>query len=119
MEINDPWLARIVRRVDAGKVIEDTFDFDETSETDNGDSDDGKIEALTDLICRAGDEPETKAAALVVLMATVERSKHPKALANTAKHCAYIRCGEMNLHGMVDAQVELMERELFAGKSLS
>ena len=106
-----------MRRVDAGEVIGDTFDFDETSESDKGDSDDGKIEALTELICRAGDEPDTKAAALVVLMATVERSTHPKALANTAKHCAYSRCGEMNLYGMVNAQVELMERELFADYS--
>lgn len=35
-----------------------------------------KIEALTDLICRAGDEPS---AALVVLLSTLENSTYSKA----------------------------------------
>jgi len=56
----------------------------------------------------------TKAAALLVLMATVENSSHPKALANTVKYCAFTRCAEMNLNGFVDAQVKLIDRELFA-----
>jgi hypothetical protein len=77
-----------------------------------------KIEALTEMICRAGDEPETKAAALLVLMATVENSSHPKALANTVKHLAFTRCGELNVHGMVDAQITVAEDELFAGNTL-
>ena len=67
------------------------------------------------MICRAGDEPETKAAALLVLLATIEDSKHPKAVANTAKHLAFTRCGELNLFGMVEEQVATVERELFAG----
>jgi hypothetical protein len=33
------------------------------------------------MICRAGDEPATKSAALLVLMATIEKSTHPKVLA--------------------------------------
>jgi len=115
MEINDPWLARLVRRADAGEAIVDNLDFEETSETKNDDSNEEKIEALTEMICRAGDEPETKAAALLVLMATVENSTHPKALANTAKHLAFTRCGELNLHGMVDAQIAVAEGELLAG----
>ena len=115
LEINDPWLARLVRRADAGEAIVDTFDFEETSEANNDDTDEAKIEALTEMICRAGDEPETKAAALLVLMATVENSSHPKVIANTAKHLAFTRCGELNLYGMVEAQIALAEVELLAG----
>ena len=117
LEINDPWLAELVRRADAGEEIVVTLDSDETSDTDNDDSNEEMIEALTEVICRADNEPGTKAAALLVLMATVENSVHPKALANAAKHCAFIRCAEMNPYKMIDAQVEMMERELFADNS--
>ena len=109
MEINDPWLARLIRRADAGETIFDNLEFEETPETNNEDSNEEKIEALTEMICRAGDEPETKAAALLVLMATVENSTHPKAVANTAKHHAFARCGELNLYGMVEAQIGVVE----------
>jgi hypothetical protein len=118
MEINDPWLAELVRRADAGEAISDTLDFEETSETKNGDSIEEKIEALTEMICRAGDEPATRAAALLVLMATVENSSHPKALANSAKHLAFTRCGELNVYGMVDAQIAVAESELLASNTL-
>ena len=74
-----------------------------------------KIEILTDLICRAGDEPS---AALLVLLAILENSGHPKALANAAKHLAFTRCGESNLHGMVDAQIAMLDAKLFAGGRL-
>ena len=47
-------------------------------------------------------------------MSTVENSTHPKALANTAKHSAFTRCGKLNLYGMVEAQVATFERNLFA-----
>ena len=114
LEINDPWLARLVRRADAGEAIVDTLDFDDTSETNNDNCNEEKIEALTEMICRAGDEPETKSAALLVLMATVENSSHPKALANTAKHLAFTRCSELNLYGMVDAQIAVAEGKLLA-----
>ena len=33
LEINDPWLPELVRRVDAGERIVDTLDFEETPET--------------------------------------------------------------------------------------
>ena len=78
LEINDPWLAQLVRRADAGEAIGDTLDFEETPETNNDLSNEEKIEALTAIICRAGDEPGTRAAALLVLMATLENSSHPK-----------------------------------------
>jgi hypothetical protein len=67
------------------------------------------------MICRDGNEPETKSAALLVLMASIEDSAYPKSLANTAKHLAFARCGELNLDGMVEAQVATVEHKLFAG----
>ena len=113
MEINDPWLAELLRRADAGETLFDTVDFSQTPDTSV--HHDEKIESLVEMICRAGDEPETKAAALLVLLATIENSKHPKAVANTAKHLAFARCSELNLYGMVEEQVATVERELFAG----
>ena len=71
-----------------------------------------KNTALAEMICRAGDEPATKSAALLVLMAALEHSNHPKVLANTAKHLAFTRCGELNFCDMVDAQIPLLESQL-------
>ena len=65
-------------------------------------------------VTRTGDDPETKSAALLVLMATIENSTHPRVLANTAKHLAFTRCTELNLFGMVEAQVATVEHELLA-----
>ncbi len=106
LETNDPWLADLVRRADARERIIDTIDFSETPERDESVSHDEKIEALAELICRAGDE---SAAALLVLMAALENSTQSKVLANTAKHYAFTRCGELNLFGMVDTQIEVVE----------
>jgi len=64
------------------------------------------------MICRAGDEPATKSAALLVLMAALEHAVNPKALANSAKHLAFTRCAELNFCGMIDAQVAVIENEL-------
>jgi hypothetical protein len=115
MEINDPWLAELVRRADAGETLFDTLDFSQEPDTSQCHSSDEKVEALAEMICRGRDQPETKSAALLVLMATIENSTHPKVLANTAKHLALTRCGELNLFRMVEAQVAIVERELFAG----
>ncbi|HKG61063.1 MAG TPA: hypothetical protein VKB05_14980 [Pyrinomonadaceae bacterium] len=114
LQINDPWLAELVRRVDAGETI-DTIDFSQTPATSfEDDSIEQKIEALTEMICRAADEPETKSAALLVLMAMLENAADPKLLANTAKHLAFTHCGEFNLCGMVDAQIPVLEADLLA-----
>ena len=118
METNDPWLAELVRRADAGETIVETVDFSQTPNTTERDSSEGKVEALAEMICRAGDEPGTKSAALVVLMATLEDSKHPKALANSAKHLAVTRCGELNFGNMVETQIAVLESELFANNTL-
>jgi hypothetical protein len=100
LEINDPWLPDLVRSVDAGESIIDNLYVQSSEE---------KIEALTNLICRAGDEPS---AALLVLLSTLENSAHPKALANSAKHLAFTRCGELNIYSMVDAQIATLEDRL-------
>jgi hypothetical protein len=115
LETNDPWLAKLVQHADAGETIIGEDGFLQTHETDEADSSEEKIQALAEMICRAGNQ---SSAALFVLMATLENAAHPKAIANTAKHYAFSCCGELNLSGMVDAQVAVLERELFAGNSL-
>ena len=94
LETNDPWLADLLRRADEGETVVDSAGFLKTSSTDEE-----KVEALTELICRAGDEAGTKSAALLVLMSTLENASHPKALANLTKHLAFTRCSELNLNG--------------------
>jgi hypothetical protein len=139
LETNDPWLAELVRRADAcerignaGKAvmatretIDDTIDFSQTFHTseDNSSPDvelsiEDSIEVLAEMICRTGDEPGIKSAALLVLMATVENANHPKALANIAKHHAFTRCGELNVYGMVDGQIAALQGELFAANTI-
>jgi hypothetical protein len=68
-----------------------------------------KIEALAELICAGGNK---SAAALLVLMRTLEGSTDPKLLAHTVKHFAFTRCGELNVYEMVDAQIAILEHEL-------
>jgi len=115
LEISDPLLPDLVRRADAGEQIIDTTVFSETIETNDDDSNEEKIEALAEIIYRAGEEA---AAALFVLMGTLENSAHPKLLANTAKHLAFTSCAELNLYGMVDAQLPLVEGELLADDTI-
>src|SRR5689334_4764175 len=81
-------------------------------------TDEEKVEALAELICRTGDEAGTKSAALLVLMSTLENASHPKALANLAKHLAFTRCGELNFNGVVEAQIAAFESELLADDTL-
>jgi hypothetical protein len=57
------------------------------------------------------------AAALLVLMARLENSAPPKALANAAKHLAFTCCGEFNLYGMIEAQIAVLEDKLLAGNT--
>ena len=115
LETDDPWLPELVRRVDTGETIDDnTFATLAGRER----SSEEKIETLTALICRPTDEPATKSAALLVLMATIANSTHPNDLANTAKHRAFDHRGELNLYATVNAQIAALERELFAEDGL-
>ena len=113
LELNDPLLAELVRRADAGETLLDEAGFLKRSSTDEE-----KITALTELICRAGDEAGTKSAALLVLMSTLENASHPEALANLAKHLAFTRCGELNFNGVVEAQIAVFESEMLADDPL-
>jgi hypothetical protein len=118
LETNDPWLPDLVRRADAGEMIIDTIDFSQTPDTTTDDLNEEKVEALGETICRAGDEPGMKSAALLVLIAMLEQSAHPKVVANAAKHIAFTCCVELNVCDIVDAQIPLLESELFAGNML-
>jgi hypothetical protein len=111
LEINDPVVAELVRRANAGERLSDTLDFPQTPERSDDDSSISNVEALTAIICGAG---EKASAALLVLMAMLQASTNPKALANTAKHLAFTRCGELNIDGMVDAQAAIFNNKLFA-----
>jgi hypothetical protein len=94
----------LVRRTDAS----------ETAERDETDSNREKIEALAEIICGASGEA---AAALLVLMGTLQDSSEPEVLAHTVKHFAFTRCGELNVHGMVEAQIAVLESELLTPDS--
>jgi hypothetical protein len=109
LETNDPGLPELVSRVDAGENIADTLDFSQTAATDKVDLSRAKIEALAEIICAGGSE---SAAALLVLMGALETSTHPEALAHTAKYFTFTRCGELNVYGMVEAQIGMIEGEL-------
>lgn len=111
LERNDPWIAKLVQHADKDENTGDPFDSSQTPEPDEANSRENKIEALAEIICRGGDE---SAAALFVLMGAFQNSADPKALANAVKHFAFTRCGELNVFGMVDAQIAVVESELFA-----
>lgn len=113
LETNDPWLAELVRRTDAGETLIDSAGYLKISSTNEE-----KIAALAKIICRSGDEPGTKSAALLVLMSTLENALQPKALANLTKHLAFTRCGELNFAGIVEAQIAALEGELLMDDTL-
>ncbi len=110
LEANDAaGLSELVRRADAGEpIIDDSHLLETTEEL----STEEKLERLAEMICHADDQPETRWAALLVLMSTLENSPQPKVLANHVKHIAFTRCGELNCFGMVDAQIAAIETEL-------
>ena len=128
LETNDPWLPELVRRADAGESFFNAVDFSQTPPTNNQipsiDTNEDlpieeKVETLADIICTYGDDPATRSAALLVLIAAIESSPHPKALANVAKSLAFTRCGELNVCGMVESQIAVFEADLLAGNTLA
>ena len=74
LEIDDPFLAELVRRADAGESLSDTLDLPQTPES-SGDDSRRNVEALTEMICSAGEEAS---AALLVLMGMLQNSAEPK-----------------------------------------
>ena len=105
-------LSKLVQRVEDGEYIVDNIAGDESE----NDSPEQKVEALAEMICQY-DDPGIRAVALLVLLAAVENADDAKSLAHAAKHCAFTRCSEMNIYGMVDVQIAMLERELFTHNS--
>ncbi len=113
LEIDDPSLPELVQRAEAGESVVENMSTAATSENDSTEQ---RVETLAEMICRAH-EPGIRAAALLVLMSALENANDPKSLAKNAKHYAFTRCGEMNVCGMVDAQIAMLERELLPDNS--
>lgn len=88
-----------------------------TTQTTEDEPPRNKIEVLIDLICRPGDEPDTKSAALLVLLSTFERSMEPVGLLNRAKHLVFAHYDDLTVDDMIDAQIATVEAELFAGNT--
>ena len=115
LELNDPSLAELVSRAEAGEDIVDTFESLRTPVPIEDQSILRKVEALAEIISRSGDEPT---ASLFILMETLERSTDPSVLSSRAKHVAFSRCGELHVYEMIDAQVAELEGELLASNTL-
>ena len=109
LEINDPMLSELVQWADAGESIVDNLAAADEMENDSAEH---KVEALAEMICKS-DDHDTRATALLVLLAVLESADDFKSLAKTAKHYAFTRCVEMNVFGMVHVQIAMLERELF------
>ena len=117
LEIENPHVAELVRILDAGQRVLETFDFLEMPNTSyEDDPTDEKIETLAQMICGGGDRC---VAALLVLTAAIENSTSPKVLANVAKHYAYIRCSELNLYRLAENKVSEVEMVLLGGMELT
>ena len=108
LELNDPCITEFVSRAEAGENIGDTFESLRAPVPIEANFTLGKVEAVTEIICRAGDE---SAAALFTLMETLESSTDPKVGANRAKHVAFSHCGELHVYEMIDAQIAAVERQ--------
>jgi hypothetical protein len=123
LETSDPWLAELVRRADAGESLLDTAERLVTPTTDLIEDmpTEDKVEALAEIICRSscGDNRATRSAALLVLIAAIEGSPHPRELAAVAKQLAFAQCSEMNVCGMIELQIAVFECELFSGRPLA
>jgi len=111
LETNDPWLARLVRQADAVEDIVQPIETESPDGTNGDGSNKEKVEALAEMICNGSEEAS---AALFVLMGALQNSTEPKALAHVVKHFAFTRCGELNVYGMIESQMVVLERELFA-----
>jgi hypothetical protein len=116
LELNDPCLAEFVSRAEAGEDIGDTFESLRAPVPNEANFTLGKVEAVAEIICRAGDEP---AAALFTLMETLESSTDPMVGANRAKHVAFSHCGELHVYEMIDAQIAELKVELLGRNTLA
>jgi hypothetical protein len=113
LEIDDPMLPELVRRAEDGESVVDNIVA--TNKPEHGPTEQ-RVDILAEMICQAHD-PGIRAAALLVLMSALENADDPKSLAKNVKQYAFSRCGEMNVCGIVDAQVAALERELLTNNS--
>src|SRR5689334_723867 len=56
LEINDPWLARLVRQADVAESVVETIESEFSEGSGGDDSNRERIEALAELICNGGEE---------------------------------------------------------------
>jgi len=116
LELNDPCLAEFVSRAETGENIADTFESLRAPVPNEDDFSLRKVEAVTEIICRAGDEPT---AALFILMETLESSTDPEVFANRAKHVAFSHCGELHVYERIDAQIAEIEGQSLPRNTLA
>lgn len=114
LELNDPCVAEFLSRAEAGENIGDTFESLRTPVPNEDGSTLRKVEAVAEIISRAGDEPT---AALFILMETLESSTDPKVYTNRAKHVAFSHCGELHVYDIIDAQIAEVERQFLPRKT--
>jgi hypothetical protein len=108
LEIDDPALSELVRRAEAGESVTDNIAAANKLEDHLTEQ---RVDTLAEMICRAHDLG-VRAAALLLLMSALENAEDPKSLAINIKHYAFTRCGELNVCGMIDAQIGTLENEL-------
>lgn len=100
--------------MDAGEPCR-YFNF---SETPPKNASEEIFKKLVAMICRAGEEPYTKSAALLVLMSKLENATHPKTRECSEAFC-FAQCGELSLCIMIDTQVAVLENEFASRKLLA
>ena len=108
LEIDDPALPELVRRAEAGESVTDNIAAANKPEDHSSEQ---RVDTMAEMICRAHD-PGVRAAALLLLMSALQNAEDPKSLAKNVKHYAFTRCGELNVYGIVDAQIAALKREL-------
>jgi hypothetical protein len=108
LEIDDPALPELVRRAEGGESVTDNIAAANKPEDHLSKQ---KVDTLAEMICGAHD-PGIRAAALLLLMSALENAEDSKSLANNVKHYTFTRCGELNVYGIVDAQIAALENEL-------
>ncbi|HEX7331394.1 MAG TPA: hypothetical protein VF290_07835 [Pyrinomonadaceae bacterium] len=90
LETNDPWLAELVRRADAGETVVGAIDFSQTPDPEDDVSEE-KIEALAEMICQAGDESAGRCSCLWERLKTPPIPKHSRTRRSTLLLLAALR----------------------------
>jgi len=97
LEINDPWLASNLCPCRRAKRLSIRSTSRKRPRNEHNDSNEERIEVLTELICRAGDERKPKSGRLLVLRRQMKTRRHSKSTRERVKPPAFTRCGELTL----------------------